>query len=329
MGPTLALALLLTSGLDMRWDAPPACPDEAAVHDRVREFLQSSSANADSVRARVTVTAGKGGWAADLEMTVGELTEHRVLEDPSCDVVATATAFVVAVAIDPQLLMSEPELDSEPEPEPEPVAEDPLPKPAESDPRVKPEVRPDPPRETSDARGDDRPRRPPARVAGAARLSGALDVGASAGAAVGPQVTGSVLLGRWRIEVPVVVLFGRPIGVSAGAVQTTVFAAGVRGCRELGRSALRFPICVGAEGGRFRAQARGFDEVGTATAPWFAPTADVGLHWAFASRFALRAGAGAVLPVLRPRFEVDNVGLVHRAGPVALRAELGIEVRFP
>ena len=130
MGLTLALALLLTSGLDVRWDAPSACPDEAAVRDRVGQFLQSSSANTGGVRARVTVTASESGWTADLELTVGEMTEHRVLEDPSCDVVATATAFVVAVAIDPQLLMSDPETADT-------VAEDAPPKAVESAPRAK------------------------------------------------------------------------------------------------------------------------------------------------------------------------------------------------
>ncbi len=90
----------------MTWSAPAACPDEATVQARVGEFLRASTVNTDSVRARVTVEEGEAGWTADLELTVGELTEHRVLQDRSCDVVATASAFVVAVAVDPQLLTS-------------------------------------------------------------------------------------------------------------------------------------------------------------------------------------------------------------------------------
>ncbi len=304
----------------MTWKAPPQCPDEATVQAQVAEFLRSSTVNADSVRARVTVQHGEAGWTADLELTVGELTEHRVLQDHSCDVVATASAFVVAVAIDPELLTSEPA-----PADPVPDAIDPVPE--EQVPPVRPDPPPDPP---SNIPEEPAPTPTPRRaIFGALRLGPALDVGASAGPAVGPHLTGSLLIGPWRIEVPMVALFGQRTSVGAGTVQTTLWAAGVRGCRELGRATLRVPLCVGAQGGRFRARARGYDEVGSAVAPWFAPTADVGLHWAFASRFALRGGAGAVLPVLRPRFEVDNVGLVHRAGPVAFRAELGIELRFP
>jgi hypothetical protein len=37
----------------------------------------------------------------------------------------------------------------------------------------------------------------------------------------------------------------------------------------------------------------------------------------------------ALLPVLRPSFVVDGIGVVHEAAPVAASGQLGLEFRFP
>ena len=45
--------------------------------------------------------------------------------------------------------------------------------------------------------------------------------------------------------------------------------------------------------------------------------------------FALRLDVEARVPLNRPEFTVENLGVVHAAWPVAVSGTLGVEARFP
>lgn len=316
MWSAILLALRLTGEVDVEWEAPSPCPDEGAVTAQVSRFLHGSNAPRESVVARVVVSREGNEWVATLELTVGEDSEVREVRDPACELVATATAFVIAVAVDPELSLSDAA-----EPLPEPLPEEPAP------------VEPTPP-----PKSEPPPPSPPAagtqeaatqRLRGFARVGALLDVGSLAALAVGPGIVGGVQRGRWRVELPLTALPARRVQVGSGSVRTMLWVAELRGCGVFGGKRLETALCCGLEAGRFDARGRGFDDATVARAPWVAPTVVAAPTWWFRPPVGLRVGAGAAFPLHRPRFEVAGIGLAHRASLAAFRATLGLEARFP
>jgi hypothetical protein len=53
------------------------------------------------------------------------------------------------------------------------------------------------------------------------------------------------------------------------------------------------------------------------------------LAWAPSRHLALWVQPEVLIPVVRSAFEVDDLGMIHRAGAVAVRGFLGVEIRLP
>lgn len=303
----LLLRLSLAPSVDLTWQAPAQCPDEAAVNAQIDAFLEGSVVPEEEVRADVEVIRERTEWVATLQLSIGGDSEVRELRDPACDLVATASAFVIAAAVAPEFPVRD-------EAKPYPVSED------QTAPTnvASPQSTADPVAEPS-SRG----------VRGFARLVAALDLGSLARPAVGPRLSAGLDWGRWRLEFPATLLPAGRASTGSGSVATTLWIVGARGCRAFGTEPVEVPLCVGVEAGRFVARGRGFDDASTARAPWVAPTLDCGLRWTFLDPFGLNLAAGVVVPAHRPRFDVEGFGLAHRSNAAAFRAELGFEVRFP
>jgi hypothetical protein len=284
----------------LRWEAPAECPDAAAIEDGVRRNLPADmtvSAPLD-VDARVAPTAAGAppeappvaAWRATLVITTATGIAERVLAGGSCRAVADAATLVISMALS---AAAQP-----PPPPPPPVAPAPAPR-TEGGPFVAP--------------------------------SALLDRGAL------PRVTAAAALAlgwRWPrawLAVEGALYRARSADTSVDATVGARFGFSsltARGCRPFARGAWSLSPCLDA--GLTRTTGDGFGLINVAHAETTSVTLGGGLwlHWAASRHVVPFVRVGTEVPLLRPRFSVEDVGEVFRAAPVLLRGGLGLELRF-
>jgi hypothetical protein len=113
---------------------------------------------------------------------------------------------------------------------------------------------------------------------------------------------------------------GAELGLRFGTLQ---------GCTDvLGALPRRWtlPLCAGVDVGQLWGEGVGVARARRATSWWIAPRLDAGLFWAIPGT-TLRAGGWltASAPLQRDEFVVDEVGAVHRPGPLVGRLAVGID----
>lgn len=88
----------------LRWNAPEACPDDAALLGAVESLLgrRLADAGAQQLSASIHVHGEPGAFSAKLVLTGVSGREERFLEHPECAKLADAVAVVIALAIDPE-----------------------------------------------------------------------------------------------------------------------------------------------------------------------------------------------------------------------------------
>ncbi|HEY0132956.1 MAG TPA: hypothetical protein VGB85_02715, partial [Nannocystis sp.] len=148
-GVSLALAQVpAPPAVELRWDAPPGCPGQAALEQEVAALLADHEPPPRATPARLHFRVERRGatWHLHGEITSSELSGHRRLSATTCEELLAAAALLTAIVVDPA------GLDEPGEPEPAPVEPEVVPiVPAHEPPRpVTPEIRaprPSPPRE--------------------------------------------------------------------------------------------------------------------------------------------------------------------------------------
>lgn len=98
------------------------------------------------------------------------------------------------------------------------------------------------------------------------------------------------------------------------------------GTRELGD--LHFELCPGLELGQMRGRGFGVSRPDEGAALWLGPRGDAALRVTLHRYVGLRAEIGALAPLARPEFVLENVGVVYRASAAVGRASLDVEVVF-
>lgn len=297
--------------LALAWDAPDECPPAADVEARVARLLADSRRVADAapVEARVKVTrVREGRWTARLTTRIDGIAGDRTLSAASCELLASASALVIALAFDPELGVAPP---SEPAPPasssaspPTPTSPGPLPAPTSPEAPSSPHV-----------------------IAGAwiAADSGTLpSLAPGAGLHVG--------LGdrAWSVGA-----YGEAWLASTATSDSRPGAGGdfdlvdfgVRGCARLGA---RFTLgaCLGAELDRVHARGFGVTSPGEATRLWIAARGGAELGLRISEALFVPLHVDAVVPFSRPTFALENVGAVFRPAPVGVRASLGVTLHF-
>jgi hypothetical protein len=142
---------------------------------------------------------------------------------------------------------------------------------------------------------------------------------------------GSFVYGAQRFELGIVVL---PARAAAAAVRPTTggdvdLVAGSAGtCRHFGKGSIEVGPCVGFELGRLHASGFGVTSPGEGSSLWAALEGGGVLSYRLFAQVAFVARLGAVVPLLRPRFVLDNVGPVFQPPGVAARGSAGVEVVF-
>lgn len=112
-------------------------------------------------------------------------------------------------------------------------------------------------------------------------------------------------------------------------VRVDLWTLGASGCYAPRWRRLEFPICAGLEFGAMRGRGFGVTQPRQARTLYAAAPVDANLVWAPIPRVGLLVGVGASPTLVRPSYGLEAAGPLFRAGPLALRVVVGVEVRFP
>jgi hypothetical protein len=294
----------------LRWQAPSECPTGEQVLKDARTLAAGRDEAASG--APVTVDAVVERLAAarwSLTLAIGRA--QRRIEASSCKQLARAAALYVALIMEPSVgAPAESTASASPPPAPSPA-----PSPAPPAPLASRDV--------------------PARPRSQREVSMLAAAGLLVDSATMPrtELLGLLELGaRYRrLDLTVRALAGpaqeTTIMGDAGA-RLRPMSAALRPCYAvLVTHPFRLGACAEGEMGWIHAEGIGVAQVRTSDAVGMSLGGEVAASWAVGTNFEWRLGAGVLVPVIRPRFELTGVGSVFEPG-LALRAETSAVFRF-
>jgi len=311
---------ILSLSVSLTWSAPwPGCPTQAEVEQAIHHDPSgggSRTTRDDTIRAAATVEQTREGFRLRLDTTIdGVTTSHREIDAPTCAELADAVAVSISLAVE----------SSTTEP-----------------PRAEPVRPPPPPPQPSFVRNVDvdiDDGRAPLSSTQHRRLAiggaGMLSAGAFGSPAYG--VGGGVAwihdrVNRFGIDgayfVPSQV--DEANRTISGRFHLLTF--GATACRDLFEDGgFVLSPCAGAEIGR--AHARGVvggnvNESTEESSLWLALRGGAALRYRITDTIAVRGDLGAIVPLIRDRFTIEGVGMVHRPAVVSFRGGLGAEILF-
>lgn len=315
----------------LQWEAPATCPDASAVLADAAALLRDPSPQRP-LRARGEVSRRDGGFAVALSIATDDGEGSRRMEAGDCDELARMVALVLALAIDPRAAEAEVEPEPAPEPGPPPQPEPDAVAPAAVEPAVEPSAAKDPPRDrapTSSAAPRGRPPRALAIQLGAGPGFFALPAASAwltfGVAYVQPWVRAELALQYWTPTTT-----QSPVNATVGG-RFQLFAASLRGCFAPSFGRVELPICAVADAGALFGRGTGLlQPPGTAAAPWvaFGGGPAVIVRLGRARRWGVWARVEGVGVPLRPTFETTPSGTLWHGNAGALRAAVGVELRF-
>ncbi len=291
------------------WDAPAQCSDADQVMTVVAELTgQQPPVIPPERRIRALVEPSGSGWKLSLTLFDGARERSRVLTAPSCSELARATGVVLALALAPDAAA---ELPAEPSGASAAIQRDER---ASGIEERSPELV-----------SVETPAAAPAPLEWrlqAAALLGGVALGAPApGLAISIGARRAALSGfahgAWLPE-------RRQDVDSRGSVEFALLAGGVSACYELARGVLALDACGGVELGRLAASGEGLDDAASFADWWLAPSLGVAFGSALAGPLYFRAGADALVPVLREAYRVNDSVLVHRAPSIGFRGGVAL-----
>lgn len=324
------------------YDAGGACPSRADFFELVRAYTTKfevvEAGAADVRRFRVATSTRAPNVTGDLAITTtnGKRSERHVTAS-TCDEVTRALAIMVAVAIDPAALSSEPSgarapgsaptSDAPEEPteslapvtEVVPIADRPV-----SAPRTLPPSEPSPRTHVSmDVRTE----------VTSAVIDSALPVlGASVELAPAVFARGS-LLARMRPSMAIGLRQSLPTEISlrGGSTEFVWTAGNLRLCPlrfDVARRVVDVAVCAETNVGSVTARPQGFGNVRQSSVAWL----DVGLssflRVSATKRLFFEANVEVVAPWSRRRFELSSGALVSRAPAVGVVGGVGAGLTF-
>ncbi|MBZ5710172.1 hypothetical protein [Nannocystis pusilla] len=326
--------------VEVRWTAPPECPDRAAllrgIAERRGQPLVPGQARID---ARITRAGSR--YVLRLDLQTGARHERRELGADACAPLVDATALRIALAVDaateaaaeveePEAAPVEPSPASEP---PEARDSEPSAPASEASPVPVPPPLAPPPGSRAEAPVAAPPDRAVSRAAapgGLVRVHGGPEYGAVPGLSGALGLALGLLWPRLRVELQGTFVAPRRRELPQADLRAWLLAASVQFCARLGRGALEFPLCGGVEAGGVRGVARGPAIDRAAFGPWVGGVLSAGVAWRFHPRLALSAALQGVAAV-RPSFQLRDPGptvVLFEPSPVSGRLLVGLELRI-
>ncbi len=326
----LALILLAPTGdAGLRWDAPDGCPDHAAAVAEITARAGDHAAAALQADVHV-VRERPDAYVVRVELR-GEVVGHRELRAGSCAEALTATAVVIAIAVSPPV-------DATPSPTVPAVPEttdtttdatdltivDPAATMTVDTTTTSPV-----PREIPSTPAPRR-RRPALTLAARA----GLDVGTVPGIAPLLLATIGAVGPRWHAAVGAVHRFAAVVDApdasdaSGLGGRFRVTAAHLVAGPRFRWGAFELPLRAGFELGSLAAVGTGAVDPRPVRRLWAAALLGVAAAWSPHRRVALQLGVDAIVPLSRPRFILGDAIDLATVGRAAVRAWLGVELRF-
>jgi hypothetical protein len=333
-----------TLPLTLTWTAPSQCPTTDEVRREVARQAHVVPGRAPAeLDADARVEAVGARWRVELRTSRAGIEGYQTLEDESCELLARATALVLALALyDPGEVApsappaEEPHPESTPRRRPSPISEPkPTPQPVPSE--AEPETPPPPPRPA-----DVLPTLPPTVAASAPATSHpaswalAGDARASRGPLpemnLGLSVGVDAQRGRWLAKLRLV---GGPSTEQASAAAPDVrgryqaWGGSLAACVVVRPDArLALAGCGEVAASLLVASATGAASDGSAFAPWYAAGPVASARMRVSRRTRLELGAGLVVSIDRPRFALHHLGDVYEVPRLVPSATLGISVEL-
>ena len=271
---------------ELHYDAPSGCPDKTAllraIHDRAPQGYPSADNRAFHVRIERAGDELHG--RLEIERN-GHVLSVREIRDTTCEVVTTAVAVFIALALDPATespTTEEPEPPEQTVPTPAPPPSPPPPNPCESSPT----------RDRCQAGIGDAGSPLSSVFHPSPALGGRVHAGGitrfAPGALLAPELR---LSWGWSqlTESP-------PRG---GGQVSFPDGSGYEACVLFGLAPLVAAPCVGFEAGQLGATTRNLPHAGGTNESWYAPTAIVRPGWFLADWLSLEAEVGVLFPMTR------------------------------
>ena len=306
-------------GIDLRYEPPEGCPGREeltrAIHDRAPHGFPS----ADDRSFRVRIERANSDYQGRLEIErKGRTVSVREIRGSTCDVVSTAIAVFVAIALDPAELSA----DAEP-----PAPAPPRPPEREMQRVTQREKEAEPPRVRAAASAE--PPQPRWHLGTGMNAGAVIQSSAAWGgrvhAAIARFAAGARLAPELRLswgwsefaEAP-------PRG---GEASFRFQTARAEACALLERAPLVASACGGFEAGRLSATTRNLPRAGGTKEAWYAPTAIVRPGWLLVDWLSLEAELGVLFPLSRASFVLaEPERTVYRIPQVAFTATAGVRI---
>jgi hypothetical protein len=313
----------------LHWDAPATCPGADRVREHAKQRMGTDGAT-PVVAHGVVRSIDASTWVLTLSLEGEGGREDREIRAASCDALAEAAGLLIAVAADPSRA-SVPAVAPEPATSEPATSEPATTEPATAEPTTSTPA-PGPATPTPTVVASPTPRR--RRVSGAARaelggqflrvLPRAADVTFGGALALRMPLSRVELRGRYALAQRI-----EQNGLTDVGGTIDLWTLGASGCFAPRWRRLEFPICAGVELGAMRGRSFGVEQSGRARSLLAAIPIDANLVWSPVPRVGLLAGAGVAPSLVRPSFHLRDQPPLFRAGPVALRVVVGVELRFP
>jgi hypothetical protein len=299
------------NAIDISWaPADASCPDTTFVRSEVGRFLGTAAAATPDknvvVHSRVT-RAGET-FRVELTLVVDGAKENRIFVGESCHAVATATALVTALAVNPAKVMAtRAERESVTPPKPPP---------------------PSPPDERKTTAPPPAMPRSPKIVANVRWL---LDIGTAPTTMWGLGVSLGAAFGALRLEATGALEPSQESSLTSKPDVGARFRAwrvGARACGEWPPRAFAIGGCLGGEYVLLSGASHGIRQPSAATVGVVEVQGGLFAVYYFLNSLGLRIDGSLGLPLARREFTIDPIGVVHRVAPLAGRIGVGLAVRF-
>jgi hypothetical protein len=318
----LSLVAAVLAAVPPHWNAPPGCPDADALVQRI-ERLAGRVPEGDDLRAAVAIDGPP--WRATIELSHGDVMERRIVEADACAGLLDATAVVIAVAMDPALVVRRHEHAFAP------TNGDGVPTAVDTNGARAPSV---------DARRDplaEAPGRPPRASLRVNEQDVGIRVGAGVGVGGWDRAAGGFEIAlAWSRNALGVELVGRywiprrDTLEDRGAVRIELGTIAAQLCWRGGRQRWSFAACGGVEAGDFVVEGVAAPARARVHFPWVAPIVGGRVGLRARRPLVLWLGVEAAVPVTRLQATLRAVPpiVVYDAGAPAVRALAGIELRW-
>ncbi len=335
--------------IDIHWEAPPACPQESDVRDRLEKLL-GSGRHDSHLRAEGTITRIDRRFRLDLVVRVRDLVGTRSIESNACEDLAGAAAVELGLLIHSAEATSEPNrpgtqtpsLPPAPGAEPSSSRSDGTASSSRSDGTeahpapgtvARPATRvPDGAKSESKAAESEAKEQPPSEKSQRAwhALVQApvleLGVGPLPQPARGIGLSLGLEYANWQLQFQGLSWQRQSISVPGYGANIDRVSAAFWGCRELRRSWFGFSPCLTVGMERVSATGTG-PNIAPSTQHAMEMTAGAGFQSRIhmATWLSLFAAVGGQIELSRPQISVNGLGSVYQFAPAAFVAALGLE----